>query len=36
MQRMMIHCDHAKQMIVRFGDGLTRPVPVDVTNNEIF
>ena len=32
----MVHCDHAKQVIVGFGDGLARPVLVDVANDEIF
>jgi len=36
MQRMMIHRDHAKQMIVCFGDGLAWPMPIHISNNEIF
>ena len=36
MQRMMIHRDHAKQMIVCFRDGLARPVSIYIADNEIF
>jgi hypothetical protein len=35
MQRMMVHGDHAKQMIVGFGDGLTRPMAVNIADNKI-
>jgi hypothetical protein len=33
---MMIHRDHAKQMIVCFGDRLARPVSIYIADNEIF
>jgi hypothetical protein len=32
---MMVHRDHAKQMIVIFGDGLAGPMPQHITNMEI-
>jgi hypothetical protein len=32
---MMVHGDHAEQMVVVFGDGLPRPVPVHVTDDEV-
>jgi hypothetical protein len=32
---MMVHRDHAKQVIVGFGDGLAWPVLVDIANDKI-
>jgi len=36
VQRVMIHRDHAKQMIVGLGDGLAWPVAIYVANYKIF
>ena len=35
VQRMVVHRDHAKEMVVRFGDRLAGPVLVDVTDLEL-
>jgi hypothetical protein len=35
MQWVMIHRDHAKQMIIGFGDGLAGPVAVDIADDEV-
>jgi len=32
---MMVHRDHAKQMVVVLGDGLAGPVLVEVTDLEV-
>jgi hypothetical protein len=32
----MVHGDHAKQVIVGFGDGFTGPVFVDIADDEVF
>ena len=32
---MVVHRDHAEQMIVVLGDGLPRPVLVDVADDEV-
>jgi hypothetical protein len=32
----MIHGDHAKQMIISFGDGFSWPVAIHITNSEVF
>jgi hypothetical protein len=32
---MMVHRDHAKEMVVGLGDGLTGPVFVDVADLEL-
>jgi len=32
---VVVHRDHAEQAVVVLGDGLARPVPVDVTDLEI-
>jgi hypothetical protein len=31
----VVHGDHAEEVVVRLGDGLARPVPVDVADLEI-
>src|SRR5258708_25579931 len=36
MQRMVVHRDHAEEMVVFLGDGLAGPVLVDVANLEVF
>ena len=36
MQRMMIHRDHAKQMIVSLRNRLARPMAINIANYEIF
>ena len=36
VQRVVVHCDHAEEVVVVFSDGLTRPVAEDVTRGEIF
>jgi hypothetical protein len=36
VQRVMIHRDHAKQMIVGLGDGLAWPVAIYVANYKVF
>jgi hypothetical protein len=32
---MVVHRDHAEQVVVGFGDGLAGPVPVHVTGLEV-
>jgi hypothetical protein len=32
---MMVHRDHAKEMVIGFGDRLARPVLVDVADFEL-
>ena len=36
VERMMVHGDHAEQMVVSFGDCLSRPVSIDVADFEVF
>ena len=36
VERVVIHRDHAEEMIVGLGDGLARPVSVDVAGLEVF
>ena len=36
VQRMVVHGDHAEQVVVVLGDGLARPVLVDVAGLEVF
>src|SRR4029453_1538168 len=35
VQRVVVHGDHAEQVVVVLGDRLARPVPVDVTDHEV-
>ena len=35
MERVMVHGDHAEQMVVSFGDCLSRPVSVDIADFEV-
>jgi hypothetical protein len=35
VQRMVVHRDHAEQVVVVLGDGLAGPVLVDVTDLEV-
>ena len=35
VQGVMVHRDHAEEVIVRFGDRLAGPVPVDVADREV-
>ena len=35
VQRMVVHRDHAEQVVVGLGDGLARPVLVDVADLEV-
>ena len=34
-ERVMVHGDHAEQMVVSFGDCLSRPVSVDIADFEV-
>lgn len=36
VERVVVHGDHAEQMVVSFGDCLSRPVSVDVADFEVF
>jgi hypothetical protein len=36
MQRVMVHGDHAKEMIVVFSNGLAGPMTINIADNEIF
>ena len=36
MKRMMVHRQHAEEMIIEFGNGFSWPVLVDVTDFKIF
>lgn len=36
VERVMIHGDHAKEMIVGFGDCLSGPMSIDITNFKVF
>jgi hypothetical protein len=33
---MMIHRDHAKQMVVSLGNRLARPMAINIANYEVF
>src|SRR5207244_12118538 len=35
VQRVVVHRDHAEQVVVGLGDRLARPVPVDVADLEV-
>jgi hypothetical protein len=35
VQRVVVHRDHAEEVVVGLGDRLARPVPVDVTDLEV-
>ena len=35
VQRVMVHRDHAEQVVVGLGDGLAGPVPIDVADLEL-
>jgi len=36
MQRVMIHRDHAKQMIVSFSNRFAWPMAVNIADNKVF
>ncbi|PPR67698.1 MAG: hypothetical protein CFH02_01270, partial [Alphaproteobacteria bacterium MarineAlpha3_Bin1] len=36
VQRAVVHSQQAEEMIVRLGDGLPRPMFVDVAGHEVF
>ena len=36
VERVMVHGDHAEQMVIGFGDCLAGPMPINVADFEVF
>ena len=36
VERVVVHGDHAEQMVIGFGDCLSGPMPINVSDFEVF